>query len=1110
MEDPVASNGTAIDGGANGSLGGTANGTSTDNARDIITYLVSVLEITLGATESHLKSHGNLLDEAHIEETLARCTRFALESQTAIYVTRERLLVDESDEALANGNGHGHDRSAFILRSELSYTSRTIGCVAFTKLAAPISPDLPISRQVSVMNLPLLGIGTEASPYEILHSVVRGAVTPFFEAAARSTDTNTDKARNDNDSRTGVTGARRRLAEFDNSLDNLIQNSGILEPRLQIHEAVQHQLQEHGDDVQEAMAKMPTSVTANSAILNKLQSMANDWIRQIREFTKQADERPVGSASQEKNFWLAMESAIESIEDQLAGPGVQLTMRILEKAKRHGVTASFQSDTGLKEAKDRVQRYNQLFHGFPIEEVKNATSAEKLQDALDQIFNHLNKKLRICPYPIKRALPLVEAISGDLDFRLHSLLNGRILMNLPFEDFQKLMTSINELWAFWEENVKEFTNVAREVTRRRNDRFIPIRVEKRHDKTQDRLAYVSTFRTNHDQLQRTIGNVLGPDDDSGEADVTTAVADSQEMGDIDAVDEIQQAYTAVKDVDVLDVSPDGDRMWAQAEASYNERTARVENSIIARLRDRLAVAKTANEMFRVFSKFNALFVRPKIRGAIAEYQTQLINNVKDDIDALQVRFTHQYGQSEAHAMAQLHDIPPISGAIIRAKQVERQLDGYMSKIEDILGTQWAQHTEGQRLFALGERFRERLGCKPIYEDWLREINRRQLTISGRLFTVVQNRVKRNILEVHVNFDSQVITMFKEVRNLNWLNFNVPHGINNVSKEARRVYPFAVSLMESLTTYEQTNLAIESMTEVEMLLAGYRNTVQSFIAKGTPLRWDTFVLAYDIQFRQAGIEAEPNRRNTRDENKHVQFVRDLGNSVTTLQSKVATLTSIQHAVNTVLRELHSCAFSQESFQAHLESVQRSIDQLNLEAYTNIPFWVAETNEKIIKILLTRVQQAIKEWSEDFENPVPRGDKSKDGGLVNIITSTHDIVMQSQIIQLEPPLEDARVKWLANLQTWLAIVCDLPRVQASRFESALNVAGSNASLTYAELPARCMTILSDVYGQIDAKVELAAAYVDEWLQFQSLWDLQMQQIEEDLANDLDSWLQLSTLR
>ena len=40
--------------------------------------------------------------------------------------------------------------------------------------------------------------------------------------------------------------------------------------------------------------------------------------------------------------------------------------------------------------------------------------------------------------------------------------------------------------------------------------------------------------------------------------------------------------------------------------------SRVENQIISRLRDRLGTAMNVNEMFRVFSKFNALFVWPKV------------------------------------------------------------------------------------------------------------------------------------------------------------------------------------------------------------------------------------------------------------------------------------------------------------------------------------------------------------------------------------------------------------------------------------------------------------------------------------------------------------------
>lgn len=59
---------------------------------------------------------------------------------------------------------------------------------------------------------------------------------------------------------------------------------------------------------------------------------------------------------------------------------------------------------------------------------------------------------------------------------------------------------------------------------------------------------------------------------------------------------------------------EGTEIWVTAESAYNERVARVENQIISRLRDRLGSARNANEMFRVFSKFNALFVRPKIRG----------------------------------------------------------------------------------------------------------------------------------------------------------------------------------------------------------------------------------------------------------------------------------------------------------------------------------------------------------------------------------------------------------------------------------------------------------------------------------------------------------------
>lgn len=72
--------------------------------------------------------------------------------------------------------------------------------------------------------------------------------------------------------------------------------------------------------------------------------------------------------------------------------------------------------------------------------------------------------------------------------------------------------------------------------------------------------------------------------------------------------------------------------------SYDDRIDKVETAIAARLRDQLGTAKSANEMFNIFSRYNALFVRPHIRGAIKEYQSQLIQKVKDDIEGLHQKF----------------------------------------------------------------------------------------------------------------------------------------------------------------------------------------------------------------------------------------------------------------------------------------------------------------------------------------------------------------------------------------------------------------------------------------------------------------------------------------
>jgi len=142
------------------------------------------------------------------------------------------------------------------------------------------------------------------------------------------------------------------------------------------------------------------------------------------------------------------------------------------------------------------------------------------------------------------------------------------------------------------------------VTRKRQEKFILIKVVPAQAKLQERTR---ECRKQHEQL----AVMTGPTKGLAEVGV--------EVGGMDMEEEVKEAYEVVKRIDVLDVSVgaythrcrfvclfmmlivvvvEGTEIWVAAENAYNERVARVENQIIAQLRDRLGTARNADEIFR--------------------------------------------------------------------------------------------------------------------------------------------------------------------------------------------------------------------------------------------------------------------------------------------------------------------------------------------------------------------------------------------------------------------------------------------------------------------------------------------------------------------------------
>jgi hypothetical protein len=64
----------------------------------------------------------------------------------------------------------------------------------------------------------------------------------------------------------------------------------------------------------------------------------------------------------------------------------------------------------------------------------------------------------------------------------------------------QIMTAAHGVFRTWDDSVKDFTNVAREVTRKRSEKFIPIKINPAHAKLVERVRYLRDWRKKHEQL----------------------------------------------------------------------------------------------------------------------------------------------------------------------------------------------------------------------------------------------------------------------------------------------------------------------------------------------------------------------------------------------------------------------------------------------------------------------------------------------------------------------------------------------------------------------------------------------------------------------------------
>lgn len=217
-------------------------------------------------------------------------------------------------------------------------------------------------------------------------------------------------------------------------------------------------------------------------------------------------------------------------------------------------------------------------------------------------------------------------------------------MNLSPNEFKKVADGCQQIFADWDAAYEKLTQITRSFQKKRDTRRV-VRYYFRHKELETRLEELRKFRTQHEQLSTVISRVLKPVgvhsgvrmlNDGGEEAMKQVRPAHSTSSHKEAILQVDLAYDSVKEVDCLDTTKEGAVAWEEAMERYRDQISRIETQLAARLRDQLGGAKNADDMFAIFQRYNALFVRKHIRSAIREYQAKLMDRVREDIVFLQV------------------------------------------------------------------------------------------------------------------------------------------------------------------------------------------------------------------------------------------------------------------------------------------------------------------------------------------------------------------------------------------------------------------------------------------------------------------------------------------
>ena len=201
-------------------------------------------------------------------------------------------------------------------------------------------------------------------------------------------------------------------------------------------------------------------------------------------------------------------------------------------------------------------------------------------------------------------------------------------------------------------------------------------------------------------------------------------------------------------------------------------------------------------------------------------------------------------------------------------------------------------------------------------------------------------------ELVVNFNMSLFNFLKERQILEKHNLRTNYSDNFKINDLKLLYPMARSIQESLRSFNYTNSTLSD--KFVKLVAHKQNEAQKSLLEGLTIDWKK-----DFRIKKFADKIEVSVKNYED--------------------AVSEAIEKSQQVEERLTAMGACPAQHKVLQEQLTAIQKIVDELNFNDFSNLSQWVEDLEERIRGILIKRLEELLQAWTHEFSKYTEIGGK-----------------------------------------------------------------------------------------------------------------------------------------